>query len=752
MAGASIADCLEGALHTVLGQGFYHQPAAQPDAVDSHLINVAEELSVPGEVHLFVRQHAARDEMLRRYLDQLDPAVRGELSVVALDNSGNVVTDTAQLRSMADWLDLPVHAPLTVGHRDGLIPVDQTARQTALPPIAYQVLPSGIAAQRQAALEALRDTPPAAANANTNVSAAMANVHRWLDRAEAIRTTLGLSPAVDAPLPGARPTHTTMYAVGTYLARFGSTTLPALVDLLHHTELTPQQVTEAIGGPDATTSATPTVVANHLLRNPGHAALVTASDQLFWLLSDAAGAPHWVDPRSGRTPVVFDVDGAQDWRTAVLERSSTQVLMVDATGRRTELDRSVPQTRTPTAPISLPTDARAGEHGVVLIGAWPPGNQTKYGLSNLDSTNLPVIAVDVRQLRQSLEPTQLNALRNASLRHFLNNARPIIVSTAANSQVAELAKQFGGALLSRVPTKLDSEWQLHVPDAGLTTTFADPQLTQAMVEQAAAALAALGPVHEPLPPVLVELLSFNTYDEAGAHFRDNFEKLRDPVVGEAMRVVAARFPQDNPLQVFRLATEISQRAPFLAGATPLEPAVRDSINAEPPLAPNRPIDLTFVFDYLTSRGLPAQADTQPVGAHQTRLLWDGLLFQAMLGQQLTRAEAVTLARGVGEVDAERARRVAGAPETSQAHAMIFDALGSLVEKSVKGDLPGDGVVGPRVNWKAQLSIADCLTGADRVPWHFRIKEVLVPHFKQLGVAEDLHEELTEIRDEIYFCH
>jgi hypothetical protein len=67
MAGAGIADCLDGTLHTVLGRGFYHQPAAQPDAMDGHLINIAEGLDVPGELSVFVRQDAARDEGLRSY-------------------------------------------------------------------------------------------------------------------------------------------------------------------------------------------------------------------------------------------------------------------------------------------------------------------------------------------------------------------------------------------------------------------------------------------------------------------------------------------------------------------------------------------------------------------------------------------------------------------------------------------------------------------------------------------------------------
>ncbi|MGW0435751.1 hypothetical protein ACWDV4_24825 [Micromonospora sp. NPDC003197] len=758
MVGTSMADCLEGALRTVLGQGFYHQPAAQPDAVDGLLINVAEGLSVPGELHLFVRQQAPRDEALRRYLDQLDPALRAELSVVALDDSGHLVTDPAELRSLADWLDLPVHAPVEVKHSDGFVPVDQAARATPLEPIAYQALPTGLAAQRKAATEALREPPAAVADASENVSVGMTQVRQWLDRAAAIRAELGLPPASNVPLSGGRATHTTTYAAGAYLARFGSPAKSSLVDLLQHRELNPRQVVEAIGGADtATTTAAPTVVASHLRRHPGHAALVIASDQVFWLMSDATGALHWVDPRSALTPVSFDVDGAQDWRTAVLERNSTQVLMVDASGRRTELDRSVAPAPVPIAPISLPTDARSGQHGEVLIGAWPPENQTKHHLSNLDATNLPVIAVDVRHIpgTQQLEPTQLNALNNASLRHFLNNARPIIVSTAGSAQVTQLAHQFGGALISRVPTNLGFEWQLHVPAVGHTETLAGPQLTQAMIDRAGAALAALEPVlPKPLPPVLVELLSVNTYDEARAHFRDNFEKFRDPAVGEAMRDLTAKFPQNDLLQVFRLAIEIGQRAPFLAGETPLEPTVRNSLDPEQPLPAGRPIDLTFVFDYLSARSLPpAQPDAPPLGDHQTRQLWDGLLLQAMLGQQLSRAQAVVLARGVGEMDAERALRVANAPETARAHASIFDTIGALLKiGQARRTSLVDGVVRPEADWRSLLSIANCLTGADRVPWHYRFRDVLEPHLTQVGITEQLSNELAEIRDLIYVCH
>ncbi|MFE9191934.1 hypothetical protein ACFYL6_20220 [Micromonospora sp. NPDC007208] len=729
----ALSDCLPGVLVTVFPKGFMYLADSAAPQVNAGMLETAERMSVPDGVNVFVSRDTALDPAFRRYLDQLDPRARATHVVTVLDpETLQPVTDPETLRSVAAGLDLPVSTVEPIAGED-IVPVDVAGRVTALEMAGYRVLPPNAMAQRAALLDAvsLSGTP-------SSIQEGLERLTGWHERVALTRTQLGL-PTNPGDLAHTGPgEHATTYALGAYVARYGG---DGVFDLLTSTEpLTSNRVATAIGG--TLTSVRPTTLASVLSRSPGSSALVTgtavgaSTEQVFWLTSDENGTLTWHDPRAAVGTQVFDIDGGNDWRTAVLERDDARAMLVGPDG----------------IPVALPEPGPAvvgpRNHEVTYVGDWPPKNLDRYGLNSVDFEGMPVIAVDVRVHPgegRPLDPKQFVEIRSRLERYYLNNVRPTVVATRQHEEIENLARTFEAAVVQQV-VQVGIEgrpgWQVIRPDA-VPRTFDGAAVTRAMLD--VADLSSMT-AREPLPPVLAEFLSHDSYQQAADHLTDHADQLRDPAVLTAARDLADRFPEDRRLQGLELALRVAARAPLLAGAEPVEPALVQIFDEQPSWPTGRPVDARFVFDYLTASTqwqgeLAPSTGTQTRETHTNRMTWDSLLFQGMLDSAIDPAEAIALVRAVGESNKQRADRAAdGGKEVAQAHASIFEAVKLL--------LSGDRVAGSN-DWREVLSV-ECLTGADRVPWHFRFKQLL--DSKRLDGTPGLADEIRGLTAQILTCH
>ena len=742
---AGIAECLEGALHTVMGpgMGIYWQPAGAADAVDRDLMGLTGEMTTEGRVTLFVRNDVPLDEALRNYLHR-DPSLLGDLDVRVVGPNGEPA-GLADEQRVANFLDLPVKS----SQRPGAFKLDANGSMTLDERAPRLVLPETVEAQRTAANKAL-STPRAADPAGRFAAVnSYSSSPTLLDR----QPTYGALPA------GERIPHTATHALGVFRTYVGDGVPGAVRDLLLSPQMiTPHQLVAAIGGADALRPARPEQLANHLTANPGRFALVLGQGQAHFLLPDAENNLHWAPP-GGTGTVPFDVEGMHDPFTQLLEGKDARVLVLDPNGAVVPIDGLDKVALAPPAEFNLPTDARALPGGGTMIGQWPEQTVRKLGLDQVDLTGTPRIQVDVRLNpgTKDLAPGLDNALHNAGFRYFLHDNRPLVLSTVETPQVIEAANLSGGVALYPTPLPgLDSnvQWNLHVPETGATTVLGTGKLTQDMIEAAKAALAQLPTLYRGLPQQLKNLLSLNSYAEAREHWSNNLADLRSPEVGEALRSLAAEFPHEPVVQVMRLAHTIGERTDFRFADPPIEPKVRNSLETEPALPPELKADLSFVFDYLTARDLsPATPGGEPPGPYQTRLLWDGLLFRMMLGRNLTRDESLILINGVNADEYSKAVKSPEALAVSGAHAAIFNAIHQLEQAGLAWlNEPDKGNQHVNINWGELLSAVDCLPGEDRVPWHFRLNKVLEPHLEASKMLKQVGPALAEMRSMIYLCH
>ncbi|MGV9210243.1 hypothetical protein ACTFTM_00090 [Micromonospora sp. RB23] len=721
-------------LVSVLGKGFIYQPASIDPQINADLLETANGMTVSPGVTFFVTRDSALDPALLRYLDQLDPRARASYTVTVLDpETLSPVTDPETLRSIAAGLDLPVATVAPIAGAD-VVPVEAVGHVTALEAAGYRVLPPSAAAQRAALLDAvsLPGTP-------SSIREGMERLAAWHERAALTRTQLGLGVSPGDLTHAGPAAHATTYALGAYAARYGGTDA---FDLLTSTEPpTANRVASAIGG--TLTPVRPAALQSLLRRSPGSAALVTgtavgtSTEQVFWLTSDENGALTWHDPRAVGATQVFDIDGGTDWRTAVLERDDARAMLVGPDGVPVALPEA-------TGPVAV----RPLHHEVTYVGPWPQENLSRYGLNSVDFEGMPVIAVDVRVQSgegRPLDREQFNSIRASLERYYLNNVRPTIVGTRQHDEIERLARTYDAAVVQQVMQggiDARSGWQVLRPDAA-PRTFDGATVTRDMLD--AADLSGMT-ARAPLPPVLVDFLTQNSYQQAAEHFADHADQLRDPGVLTAARDLTARFPEDLRLRGLDLALRVAARAPVVVGGQPIEPTLVSLFHDGQPWPAGRSLDSRFVFDYLTSStGWLGELETGP-GAHPpkthgTRMAWDTLLFQGMLDGAVDATDAVTLVRAVGESYEERATRAAaGAKEFAQAHASIFEAVKLLLDP--------DRVAGSDA-WRRVLSV-ECLTGADRVPWHFRFKELLASD--RLNGMPGVADEIKELTHEILTCH
>ncbi|MEO3770644.1 hypothetical protein [Micromonospora sp. B9E7] len=730
----ALSDCLPGVLVTVLGKGFMYLAESTAPQVNTGMLEAAERMSIGDGVNVFVSRDTALDPAFRRYLDQLDPRARATHVVTVLDPETRLpVTDAGTLREIAAGLDLPVSTVEPIAGED-VVPVDVTGRVTALEAAGYRVLPPSATAQRVALLDAvgLPGTP-------STIGEGLDRLAGWHERVAVTRAQLGF-PANPVQIAHAGPgAHATTYALGAYVARYGQF---GAFDPLTSTEaLTVDRVASAIGG--TLTPVRPAALESLLRHSPGSSALVTgtavgtSTEQVFWLTSDENGALTWHDPRAAGTAQVFDIDGGADWRTAVLERDDARAMLVGPDGMPVALPEA-------TGPVAV----RPLHHEVTYVGPWPRENLTRYGLDSVDFEGMPVVAVDVREQSgegRPLDREQFVKIRARLERYYLNNVRPTIVSTRQHDEIEQLARTYDATVVQQVMQggiDARSGWQVIRPDAA-PRTFDGAVVTREML---VAADLSLTTAREALPPVLVEFLTQDSYQQAADYFAEHADQLRDPAVLTAARDVTARFPGDFRLRGLDLALRVAARAPVADGGEPIEPTLVSLFHDEQPWPKGRSLDARLVFDYLISAtGWLGELETEPgterPKTHGTRMAWDTLLFQGMLDGYVDPSDAVTLARAVGESYGEQAARAAArAEEVAQAHASIFEAVKLLLDPNR---------VAGSDTWRRVLSV-NCLTGADRVPWHFRFKELLASNrLKEMpGVAQDI----KELTSEILTCH
>jgi hypothetical protein len=127
----------------------------------------------------------------------------------------------------------------------------------------------------------------------------------------------------------------------------------------------------------------------------------------------------------------------------------------DRLGRNGVRQETVPLDRVPAAPpaaINPPTGTTVGPQGQTQIGSWPEKTSAGLGLDTVNLRDVPTITVDARFAEdmkatdsvKNLSPRQTTALTNAAFRHFVQDSRPPIISTADTPQVRTAARLFGG--------------------------------------------------------------------------------------------------------------------------------------------------------------------------------------------------------------------------------------------------------------------------------------------------------------------
>lgn len=99
------------------------------------------------------------------------------------------------------------------------------------------------------------------------------------------------------------------------------------------------------------------------------------------------------------------------------------------------------------------------------------------------------------------------------------------------------------------------------------------------------------------------------------------------------------------------------------------------------------------------------------------------------------ADARAVVGAKGELEEERAARRPHQPEIFRAHAAVVEAIAKII-----------AVGGVDANWRELIKAADCLTGTDRLAWHFIFRHVIAPSSEPERAA------IKRMQEYLVTCH
>ncbi|WCN83235.1 hypothetical protein [Micromonospora sp. LH3U1] len=733
-----LEDCLQ--FFNVAGPGkvlLRTGSAAAP--LDARLTDLIATTVTSGDVSVFLPIDQAPSAGVRDHLRGL--VNKGLDVVVALVDSGTatLVTDPETLLNVQSDLGVALHAPLDAVAL-GRLPEERIfasgpdGREAPVGAFAetYRLMPESTTAQRTA-LENLE---------TSLVPASIERLGEWLAN----------NPAPAGSWPGDLSTvaaaHYALFDAlpGGEIDRLLDSPRPVSLGMLE--DLLQSRLTHL--GADT--------VWSEVAEGRAAAALINgwadgdAHPRAFWLVrSPADGQMYWADPLTHGTLLPAHPDGSLNEHTAILERQQSTALLVDNLGNPY---MPVLEAATETAPLVSMHARPQGES--LLVGAWPEGARTairRQILEVVGGYDGPVIAVDVRRGRpldgRSTLDGELKTALNESLKR--SAGPPVVVATEHNDDLMWLVRnQYGGVTVVPSTNKLgDLEgWTVH--GEGLPEHYS--VLSSGALDHAGQ-LASRTPVAQ-APQALREFLASPSWPDAERYIRENRVELLMPESLDAMRALVDTyrtratavgpdglllkdhpfFVPDRALPAFGVVLEVASRASTDLHAAPIAPTDPSLLAERVPQA--TPTDESLLFGYLSNRPVLGSQ-----GPFQDGLLWLRQLVQAMLDEGVTRlapGAVLDVLAGKGELEGERAARKPGAPELYRAHATVTEAL----LRTIDPDRWGGGVSPHDL-----VTAIDCLTGQDRVGWHYIIKQEVQPR-----VPASAQEDLRHLLEDIATCY
>jgi hypothetical protein len=332
---------------------------------------------------------------------------------------------------------------------------------------------------------------------------------------------------------------------------------------------------------------------------------------------------------------------------------------------------------------------------VLTVGKWVGQQETVrrqvHDLANASSR--PVF-----QIGAHLNANDWRLLTDTARLFGMHGVTPTLVLLNDSPQVRDLAREFAAVTMRASFGALGGNaWTVQSPD-GRERTFSGG-LTRAVVA-ATDEFAVQSPWT--VPQVLAEWVNVAQRDwrDAERFLAQNHAALTAPGIDGMLESLVERDTgarlrfgprwidraanylandgvQDTTAQREPTPTALKEDATLTALRAAHRNAMQQPAGGGPVIEPQAPnvgtverqqltsLNNEFVFDYLTGRELAAEA--KEPGA--SRILWDGLLFHAMVSNALTRADAVALARAVGDGPAEVAA------------AAVFEAVTLVIDSS-----------------------------------------------------------------------
>ncbi|WP_088949077.1 hypothetical protein [Micromonospora zamorensis] len=725
------------------GPGMFLYQGAGSDSMqpNAQVYDLAARTMVADGVALLVPDSAFKSPTLRAYLRDV-VAGDGRLVVVPFGQEDSGLLPLESAVRAQDMVGIVIGVPgsavqggVPTGLGARLVPVESTAElgTPARSAAAYRLLPEALVANRRKLAELARADQQPSVTKLVSYSATGGS-----------RTAGGDDFAAGDLSPLA----------GVYHARFGDLPNLPLAQLLVSTSpLSRPHLTDALG-----LHSMPMPLANVLREfesGRAAAALVHAPSDSptpgsFWVVKDDAGQLLWASGTEPVAPVVLD--GAVDPRVAVLEHPYSEFVVVapDGSPYRPEL---------PAEPTWTPrVSANARRTGnTILLGPDRPSAVSEEIMAALERYDGPSILVNVRRGARSGHGSTLDKLIAESLHHTLakNPAITLVVATESNDELKFIvADQHGRSSVQPTMKGFERVWDVQGARSPHGETY--PSLTPAFGR----ALALADPPKAVPSELVANLITQPTWVAAEEYLKQfSADLVNRQVAGELTGLESASvangerpsrsgngkikdspfYRPDRTLPAFRVLIEQELRAqgdPKPDGGPPLEP---QHARITEPIEPHtRTADSSLSLGYLTARGLDAAHLGEEVGDYMTGLLWLRELMRAATDVDKTKfslADARAVVGAKGELEEERAARRPHQPEIFRAHAAVVEAIAKII-----------AVGGVDANWRELIKAADCLTGTDRLAWHFIFRHVIAPSSEPERAA------IKRMQEYLVTCH